>query len=158
MLEAGAGGLAGSTGFESGTDDAASSGGTIAGAGRPVESPAGTDSSSLSCGSAAGAPARPSEPPATIREQIEKLKSEQKALKAEAKKRSRDIRNAERRSKRLKGKVGGLTDRDLDEILRIRADAKAAAAQRAPARPGRAPPASDTVAVVTSDAPVSTQS
>ena len=38
----------------------------------------------------------------TIREQIDRLKSEQKDLKAQAKKRSRDIRNAERRSKRLK--------------------------------------------------------
>ena len=111
-----------------------------------MDSPAGTETTSASSGQTDASAPRVVGSSVTIREHIEKLKGEQKALKAEAKKRSRDIRNAERRSKRLKGKVSGLTDKDLDEILRIRADAKAAAAQRALPRARRAPVAAPQVA------------
>ena len=125
---------------DSGADSASSAGSTITSADRRVDTPAGTEAPCVSGGSADGASTPRGRAPSTIREEIEKLKGEQKALRAEAKKRARDVRNAERRSKRLKGKVSGLTDKDLDEILRIRADAKAAAAQRAPARSRRMQP------------------
>ena len=59
------------------------------------------------------------------------LKEEQKQLRATSKAKTREIRNAERRSKRLKTKVGGLTDDDLVEVLRARAEAKHAAGKQA---------------------------
>ena len=59
------------------------------------------------------------------------LKEEQRRLRATSKAKTREIRNAERRSKRLKMKVGGLTDEDLNEVLRAGAEAKAAAGKQA---------------------------
>ena len=59
------------------------------------------------------------------------LKEEQKQLRATSKAKTREIRNAERRSKRLKAKVGGVTDDDLVEVLRARAEGKAAAGKQA---------------------------
>ena len=69
-----------------------------------------------------------------MREKILALKKEQRALRASNKAKTREIRNAERRSKRLKAKVGGLTDEDLNEVLRARAEAKALATPKAEAR------------------------
>ena len=66
-----------------------------------------------------------------MKARIALLKEEQKQLRAYNKAKTREIRNAERRSKRLKMKVGGLTDEDLNEVLRARAEAKAAAAKPA---------------------------
>ena len=67
------------------------------------------------------------------------LKEEQRALRASNKAKTREIRNAERRSKRLKEKVGGLTDEDLNEVLRARAEAKAVASPKAGARAKASP-------------------
>ena len=62
------------------------------------------------------------------------MREEQRQLRATSKAKTREIRNAERRSKRLKEKVGGLTDEDLVEVLRARAEAKTASARPAGAR------------------------
>ena len=67
------------------------------------------------------------------------LKEEQRALRASNKAKTREIRNAERRSKRLKEKVGGLTDEDLNEVLRARTEAKAVASPKAGARAKASP-------------------
>ena len=73
------------------------------------------------------------------------MREEQKQLRATSKAKTREIRNAERRCKRLKEKVGGLTDQDLVEVLRARAEAKSASAKpRNPTAPtgqeSRSPP------------------
>ena len=57
------------------------------------------------------------------------LREEQKQLRATNKAKTREIRNAERRCKRLKEKVGTLTDEDLVEVLRSRAEAKTGTTQ-----------------------------
>ena len=67
----------------------------------------------------------------TMKARIAALKEEQRRLRATNKAKTREIRNAERRSKRLKMKVGGLTDEDLNQVLRARAEAKAVAAKPA---------------------------
>ena len=66
-------------------------------------------------------------------------KEEQRALRASNIAKTREIRNAERRSKRLKEKVGGLTDEDLNEVLRARAEAQAVASPKAGARAKASP-------------------
>ena len=55
------------------------------------------------------------------------LKEAQRKLREENKIKTKEIRNAQRRSNRLKSKVGGLTDDDLNAVLRMRAEAKAQA-------------------------------
>ena len=99
------------------------------GAARPCEAATATAPPG-SCGAASGSSA-PNPPPLTMKGRIFLLKEEQKQLRATSKAKTREIRNAERRSKRLKGKVGGLTDEDLNEVLRARAEAKGAAAKHA---------------------------
>ena len=61
-------------------------------------------------------------PPVTMRQKIAALKDAQKLLREDSKRCARDIRNAERRSKRLKTRVAGLTDSDLSEVLSARAE------------------------------------
>ena len=95
----------------------------VDGAVRPTTGAA-IEASTGSGWSASGAPAP------TMREKILALKEEQRVLRASNKAKTREIRNAERRSKRLKEKVGGLTDEDLNEVLRARAEAKAMAAPK----------------------------
>ena len=98
------------------------------GAARPAESAA-TSAASASSGSASGdRAAEPAAPALTMRANILQLKQEQRELRASNKAKTREIRNTERRSKRLKSRVGGITDEDLNEVLRARAEAKAAAA------------------------------
>ena len=77
--------------------------------------------------------AAPEDPRPTMKARIAMLKEEQKQLRATSKAKTREIRNAERRSKRLKAKVGGggVTDDDLIEVLRVRAEAKATAGLQA---------------------------
>ena len=67
------------------------------------------------------------------------LKEEQRALRASNIAKTREIRNAERRSKHLKEQVGGLTDEDLNEVLRARAEAQAVASPKAGARAKASP-------------------
>ena len=99
------------------------------GAARPSEAASATAPAGSS-GAAAGSPApEPSRP--TMKARIQMLKEEQRQLRASGKAKTREIRNAERRSKLLKTKVGGLTDDDLNEVLRARAEAKAAAGKQA---------------------------
>ena len=70
-------------------------------------------------------------PPAlTTRQRIAALKEAQKLLKEDGKRVTKDIRNAERRSKRLKTRVQGLTDSDLSEVLSARAEQVALQALR----------------------------
>ena len=99
------------------------------GAARPsdtADAPWPPRSSATAAGSAA-----PEDPRPTMKARIAMLKEEQKQLRATSKAKTREIRNAERRSKRLKAKVGGVTDDDLVEVLRARAEAKAAAGKQA---------------------------
>ena len=62
------------------------------------------------------------------------LREEQRQLRATSKAKTREIRNAERRCKRLKEKVGTLSDQDVVEVLRARAEAKAGSGQPAERR------------------------
>ena len=127
-------------------DDAADS---IARAGRPATA-VGTAASdaAASSGQAAGIAAAP--PPLTMKKRIAALKEAQKLLKEDSKRYAKDIRNAERRSKRLKARVQGLTDNDLSEVLSLRAEQVALHALRkgqssrkedGPQQPSRSPAA-----------------
>lgn len=80
--------------------------------------------------------------------QIDNLKKEQKAARAARAKLSKDLRNAEKRRKRLKGKAKMLSETDLKEVLGMRAtettlkqvaaSAKAQATTAANPSPGKA--------------------
>ena len=75
-----------------------------------------------------------------MRARIAELKAEQKKIREENQKCARDIRNAERRSRRLRTRVMGLTDRDLNEVILARAEKAAIDLKRkseAKASPGR---------------------
>ena len=112
--------------------------GAVDGADRPTTGTA-AEASLGASGSASGVAAPASAPAPTMKEKILALKEEQRALRASNKAKTREIRNAERRSKRLKEKVGGLTDEDLNEVLRARAEAKAIASPKAGARAKASP-------------------
>ena len=71
---------------------------------------------------------RPSRRALRSKEQIQRLKEQQKVLKAEKEQNRRDIKNAQKRNKRLKARVVGLTDEDLVAVLRERACAARAKA------------------------------
>ena len=120
------------------SSEVASAAGSAAGASRTVDTTAAAATSPAASGQAAGSTAGSSSGTVSIRDQIDKLKEEQRVLKAANKDKVRHIRNAERRSKRLKGKVAGLTDEDISEVLRIRAESKAVAQCRAAKQPRRA--------------------
>ena len=104
-----------------------------AGAGRSSEA-TNSEAAASSSGQAAGSPA-PKEPPLTLRQKVLLLKEEQRQLRAQNKAKTREIRNTERRNARLKAKVTGLTDNDLNEVLRARAEAKAEATKAGKASP-----------------------
>ena len=106
---------------------------TEVGAARPASGSA-AEAPFVADGSASGSAAPKIAPAPTMREKILALKEEQRTLRASNKAKTREIRNAERRSKRLRDKVGGLTDDDLNEVLRARAEAKALAVPKAEAR------------------------
>jgi ribosomal protein L12E/L44/L45/RPP1/RPP2 len=110
----------------------------VDGADRPTAATA-AEASPGASGSASGAPAPSIASSPTMKEKILALKEEQRALRASNKAKTREIRNAERRSKRLKTKVGGLTDEDLNEVLRARAEAKAVASPKAGAKAKASP-------------------
>ena len=76
-----------------------------------------------SAGLEAGSPARVS-----LSGQIKAMRQEQRRLKDQAKAQRKEIRNAVRRSKRLKDKVVHLSDADLNEVLMMRGEKRAAAA------------------------------
>ena len=80
----------------------------------------------VTCGAAAVLP--PPQPVArsVIKSAIEKLKEEQRKLADEKKSVNKDLRNMQRRKKRLRVKVQNLTDEDLVEVLRQRSESKAA--------------------------------
>lgn len=126
-----ASGLAGGTSAVSGESPRVAEGnrGGPDGAARPSEAaaaPSAAASSGTAAGIIAAAPATP-----TMKTRIAALREEQRKLRATSKAKTREIRNAERRAKRLKDKVGTLTDEDLVEVLRSRAEAKAASPQAA---------------------------
>lgn len=104
------------------------------GADRPSKGAALSHAAASSSGPATGASAAKAAP-LTMKAKIALLKEEQRALRASNKAKTREIRNTERRSKRLKAKVGGLTDEDLNEVLRARAEAKALGAAKAKVSP-----------------------
>ena len=99
----------------------------------PPETAAAQTAASAS-GEAAGSHEAPPVP-LTLKGRIALLKEEQRALRASSKAKTREIRNTERKSKRLKAKVGCLTDEDLNEVLRARAEAKAVVSAKAKAAP-----------------------
>ena len=95
------------------------------GADRPPSSPA-TEATSSASGSSIGPSASvAAASPVTLKMKIQQMKEDQRALRLAGKTKARDIRNAERRSKRLKNRSEALTDADLNEVLRARAEAKA---------------------------------
>ena len=53
-------------------------------------------------------------------EKIKALQDAQKALKDQKKKCAQEIKNAQKRKKRLQGKASQLSDADLVEVLRMR--------------------------------------
>ena len=115
--------------FELDDDHAAAAADILAGADRPATDvgPAASDAAASS-GQAAGIAAGPPVP--TMRQRIAALKEAQRLLKEDGKRVTKDIRNAERRSKRLKTRVQGLTDSDLSEVLSARAEQVALQALR----------------------------
>ena len=94
---------------------------SIAGADRPATAIGSAESgAAASSGQTVGIAAESA--PITMRQKIAALKDAQKQLREDSKRCQRDIRNAERRSKRLKSRVAGLTDSDLSEVLSARAE------------------------------------
>lgn len=59
-------------------------------------------------------------PDDALSESIQKLKDQQKALRDEKVKLTKDLRNAERRKKRLRSRARQLTDEDLVQVLMFR--------------------------------------
>ena len=110
----------------------------VDGADRPTTATA-VEASPGASGSASGAAALPIASAPTMRENILALREEQRALRAINKAKTWEIRNAERRSKLLKEKAGGLTDEDLNEVLCARAEAKAVASPKTGARAKASP-------------------
>ena len=64
---------------------------------------------------------------------IARLKAEQKALRDERKRVSKELRNAEKKRQRLKRKAKELTDKDLLEVLELRAVTRSAKSSAASA-------------------------
>lgn len=62
--------------------------------------------------------------PVALSKKINELKAKQAAMLAERKKVTRDLRNHEKRRKRLKANARRLSDEDLAEVLRMREDTK----------------------------------
>ena len=60
----------------------------------------------------------------TLRSRIADLKKEQALARARNKELTKELRNKQRRNKRLKEKVGGLDDADLIDVLRMRDEKK----------------------------------
>lgn len=58
--------------------------------------------------------------PVALSTKIEELKAKQTAMLAERKRLTKDLRNAEKRRKRLKSNARRLSDEDLAEVLRMR--------------------------------------
>ena len=110
----------------------------VDGADRPTMATA-AEASLGANGSASGAAAHAIASAPTMRENILALREEQRALRAINKAKTREIRNAERRSKHLQEQIGGLTDEDLNEVLRARAEAQAVASPKAGARAKASP-------------------
>ena len=77
-------------------------------------------------GEAAAAPPHQG-PRAALNSRIQELKRQQQEQKAERKRLARDLRNEERKKKRLREKAKQLTDDDLLTVLRLRQDARVAA-------------------------------
>ena len=93
----------------------------VAGAARPAT--AGSAASSGAASSSGGLDQLTvAQTPMTMRTNILQLKEAQKKLREENNKYAREVRNTERRSKRLKTRVLGLSDADLNEVLRARAE------------------------------------
>lgn len=63
-------------------------------------------------------------PDSNLSEQIQKLKMEQQAAKLLRKRLAREVKNAEKKRRRLKSKASLLTDEDLVAVLRLRQQAK----------------------------------
>ena len=128
------------TGLSNSGDESSSKASDVTGGGDasggavgPSEAAA-AETAASSGGEAAGSHEAPPVP-TTLKGKIALLKEEQRALRASSKAKTREIRNTERKSKRLKAKVGCLTDEDLNEVLRARAEAKAMASAKAKAGP-----------------------
>lgn len=80
----------------------------------------------LAAANIAGGLAKPGEKgaaPESLAERIAKLKAEQAALIDQKKKTSKDLKNAERKRRRLKQKARTLSDDDLVQLLQMRATA-----------------------------------
>ena len=61
-------------------------------------------------------------------QQIQKLKAEQKAARERRKVVNKELKNAERRKRRLKTRARQLTNDDLLEVMMLRGDTRASAA------------------------------
>ena len=65
-------------------------------------------------------------------QQIQKLKAEQKAARERRKVVNKELKNAERRKRRLKTRAWQLTNDDLLEVMMLRGDARASTAPSSP--------------------------
>ena len=69
-----------------------------------------------------------SQPTGGLLQQIQKLKAEQKAARERRKVANKELKNAERRKRRLKTRARQLTNDDLPEVMGLRGDARASTA------------------------------
>lgn len=81
--------------------------------------------------------------PESLAVRIEKLKAEQAALIEQKKKTSKDLKNAERKRRRLKQKARTLSDDDLVQLLQLRNAAPAEASGEASAAASKRPKRSE---------------
>ena len=107
-----------------GTDDASSTAASSCG-GRTTIAAASTPPSSSAASGAPSVPAQDEDASkASLNAKIEGLKKQQADMTSNKKKLAKDLRNEERKRRRLKDRAKQLTDDDLLQVLRLRAEAK----------------------------------
>ena len=84
------------------------------------EKPAGPDPAAANAAGAVDKPGEKAAAPDSLAARIAKLKAEQAALMEQKKRTSKDLKNAERKRRRLKQKARTLSDDDLVQLLQMR--------------------------------------
>ena len=87
--------------------------------------------SASATGTASTAAAAPGTPKGTLLDEIEKMRSESNALRTQRLKVRKDLKNAERKRRRLKDKARTLSDEDLRQVMAMRERMPPKAAQAA---------------------------
>ena len=97
--------------------------GSVGGSGSPSTPGTGPDGAAAEdAGGVSSGSKRPSKQPTNLLEQIATLKEEQAAIRARRQQVQKDLKNAQKRKRRLKARVRQLTNKDLVDVLLMRGD------------------------------------